>query len=250
MFRASTSTGTALQLDALSIVFQHIGMSGELLLKKLRKASFEERQKEGWTGVEWRKKTSSHARIMRCLRVLISKTKQELGDQRQGATAAIAGTPNAPTPIHEIRREEGKFIIISTNSSSIVKPSTQDAILGWQADVLLVQDPRADQQALIGLSKAARVKGWHLAPGKPLSRVLAEQEDGRLRSIIPCGGALGLSRKHIQAEPLEQLSEDELILWDSTRFASLAQPLGDGTRFVFCDTLYLPSGETYGAKQG
>ena len=140
--------------------------------------------------------------------------------------------------------------MISTNSSSIVKPSTQDALLGWQADVLLVQEPRADQQALIGLGKAARAKGWHLALGKPFFPVLAEQEDGRLRSIIPCGGALGLSRKQIQADPLAQLSEDELIIWDSTRFASLAHPLGDGTRFVFCDNLYLPSGETYEAKQG
>ena len=49
--RALTPTGMALQLDALSIVYQHIGMSGEHLLKKLRRAGFEGRQKEGWTGI-------------------------------------------------------------------------------------------------------------------------------------------------------------------------------------------------------
>ena len=40
--RASTSTGPALQLDALNVVFQYIGLCGEQLLKRLRKASYEE----------------------------------------------------------------------------------------------------------------------------------------------------------------------------------------------------------------
>ena len=52
-----------------------------------------------------------------------------------------------------------------------------------------------------GVQKAARARGWHLAPGKPLQRMQAVQEDGRSRSVIPCGGAISLSRAHAQAEP-------------------------------------------------
>ena len=248
--RKPTATRLALQHDALDVVFRWIGMDGEQLRKRLAKATNEERQREGWPGPAWRQRTAGHARTLRCLRVILARTRQQMSTPVVDTPAAESTVaPNPPTPVHEIR-QEGEFTVISTNPSSIVKPPTQDAILGWQPDVLLAQEPRADQQALVGLSKAARARGWHLAPGKPSSRVLAEQDDGRLRSIIPCGGALGLSRKHVQAEALEQLSEDEMLLWDSTRFASLAHPLGDGTRFVFCEALYLPSGESYEAKQG
>ena len=101
-----------------------------------------------------------------------------------------------------------------------MKPSTQDAVLSWQVDALMVQEAKADAQALCGLKKGARCRGWPLAPGKPLQRTQAVQEDGRTRSVIPCGGAISLSRAHAQAEPFEQLSEDEVLLWDSKRFSS------------------------------
>ncbi len=58
-----------------------------------------------------------------------------------------------------------------------------------------------------------------------------------------------MSCKHVQAEPLTQLSEDELLLWDSTRFATMAHPFEDGKQFGFVDSLYLPSGEASEAKQ-
>ena len=155
----------------------------------------------------------------------------------------------APVPAHSIRREQGVFKVISVNTTSLVKPSTQEEVLSWRVDAQAIQEAKADQQALVNLGVAAALQGWHLTAGKPLQRQLVEQEDGRRRSTTPWGGAVCLSCKHVQAEPLTQLEEDELLLWDSKRFASIAHPLEDGRRFCYVDSLYLPSGDSYEAQQ-
>ena len=85
-----------------------------------------------------------------------------------GADPVVPGSPGSttisrgvapPTPAHTIRREPGVFKIISVNTTSMQKPSTQEEVLSWNADAVLLQEMRADREGLRSLKTAANMRG-------------------------------------------------------------------------------------------